>query len=132
MKKALTVIISLIVLAGLVFLIVRGAQVSAENKSKLDSFAQCLDEAGATFYGAFWCPHCQDQKATLKNSEFTPYVECSTATRGQTEECAAASIESYPTWEFADETRLLGAQSLETLGVRTGCVAPELIGLFPL
>ncbi len=27
-----------------------------------DSLAHCITQSGATFYGAFWCPHCRDQK----------------------------------------------------------------------
>ncbi|MCX6753767.1 MAG: hypothetical protein NTV03_01795 [Candidatus Nomurabacteria bacterium] len=41
--------------------------------SKLDGFAQCLKTGGAEFYGAFWCPHCQEQKAegTSQNGRLT-------------------------------------------------------------
>ena len=30
--------------------------------STLDGFAQCLTAKGAQMYGAWWCPHCADQK----------------------------------------------------------------------
>ena len=46
---------------------------------KYDDFAVCLKDKGATFYGAFWCPHCQAQKELFGRSEkLLPYVECST------------------------------------------------------
>lgn len=37
-----------------------------------------LKEAGAKFYGAFWCSHCQDQKVAFgKEAQMDlPYIEC--------------------------------------------------------
>jgi len=46
-----------------------------QQPGQYDTFAQCLGEKGAKFYGAFWCPHCQAQKAIFgKSKEFLPYV----------------------------------------------------------
>ena len=94
---------------------------------KLDAFAQCLDEKDATFYGAFWCPHCQNQKQMFGKSEkYLPYVECSTPDgQGQLELCQEAGIGGYPTWEFADGERLSGEVSLAILSEKTGCELPE-------
>ena len=33
-----------------------------------DDFAQCLTENDAKMYGAFWCPHCKEQKAMFGSS----------------------------------------------------------------
>lgn len=89
--------------------------------------AQCLAEKGAIFYGAFWCPHCRSQKTLFGDAASAlPYVECSTPDgRGQTPRCTEAGIESYPTWVFADGSRLNGSQSLATLAERAGCVVGE-------
>lgn len=101
-----------------------GVIVSVAN-ADLDEFAVCLEEKGATFYGAFWCPHCQAQKALLGNSSSLPYVECSTPDgNGQTDTCKSAEIQSYPTWTFADGTTANGEQSLEDLAAKTGCELP--------
>ena len=91
-----------------------------------DTFAQCLEERGATFFGAFWCPHCQDQKALFGRSEkHLPYVECSLPNgQGQTVECTNAGISGYPTWEFGDGSREGGLQTLEQLSAKTGCELP--------
>lgn len=88
-----------------------------------DTLATCLQEKGATFYGAFWCPHCRDQKKLFGNSaKLLPYVECSTAdAAGQTQICIDKNIESYPTWEFADGSRMTGAISPEDLATKTEC-----------
>jgi thiol-disulfide isomerase/thioredoxin len=94
---------------------------------KYDTLAQCLGEKGAKFYGAYWCPHCQAQKAMFgKSAKLLPYVECSLPDgKTQTPDCKTAGIESYPTWIFADESRVTGEQQLASLAEKTGCVLPE-------
>lgn len=94
---------------------------------KLDGFAQCLKDKGATFYGAFWCPHCQNQKKLFGSSaKLLPYVECSTPSgQSQTQICKDKNIEGYPTWEFADASRESGELSLTRLAEKTGCTLPE-------
>lgn len=93
------------------------------GNSNLDSFAQCLKDKGAVFYGAFWCPHCQKQKAMFGSaSKLLPYVECSTPDgKGQLQACIDKKIESYPTWEFLDGTRATGERSLLELSQKTSC-----------
>ena len=69
------------------------------EKGNVDEFAQCLADAGAVFYGAFWCPHCQDQKKLFNESDKLPYVECSLPNgEGQTPVCIEEGIKGYPTW----------------------------------
>ncbi|MFA7308843.1 MAG: thioredoxin domain-containing protein [Patescibacteria group bacterium] len=94
---------------------------------KYDQFAACLSEKGATFYGAFWCPHCQKVKAQFGNSmKKIKYVECSTQDgKGQLPVCKDKKIEGYPTWIFADDTREVGEVPFETLATKTGCVLPQ-------
>lgn len=96
---------------------------SADNPGKYDVLAQCLDENGATFYGAFWCPHCGEQKQLFgKSAKLLPYVECSTSDgRGQTAICISKKIEGYPTWEFADGSRMNAVMSPQQLAEKTGC-----------
>jgi hypothetical protein len=93
---------------------------------KYDSFAKCIAQSSTTFYGAFWCPHCRDQKAEFGNSaQYLPYTECSLPdASGQTPVCIAAKIQSYPTWQFKDGSRLTGTQTLDTLSQKTGCLLP--------
>jgi len=116
------------VVLALIVLGVMGYFVYAEQQKpgELDEFAQCLTDKGATFYGAFWCPHCQSQKAMFGKSEkLLDYIECSTPDgESQTEECTEAGIESYPTWEFEDGTRETGEVPLETLSEKTSCPLP--------
>lgn len=115
----LFILIIVLVVGGIV-----GARVWEENQpGQYDSFATCLKDKGATFFGAFWCPHCQEQKEMFGNSEkLLPYVECSLPSgQGQTQVCIDEEIQTYPTWEFADGTRLEGVVSFEVLAEKTGC-----------
>ena|SRR3989344_7537978 len=60
-----------------------------------DNFAKCLTEKGFVMYGAYWCPHCQNQKLAFGDSfKYIKYIEC-------TEEvklCIDKNIKGYPTW----------------------------------
>ncbi|MEI6843490.1 MAG: hypothetical protein WCK48_03230 [bacterium] len=124
MKKAIYIIIGLLVIAGIVWLIM-----APGKPGKLDTFAQCLKDKGATFYGAFWCPHCQKQKERFGASvKYLPYVECSTPDgQGQTQVCKDAGITTYPTWQFGQSTstRVIGEMELADLASTTGCVLSQ-------
>ncbi len=100
---------------------------ASNTPSKYDTFAQCLKEKGAIFYGAFWCPHCQAQKKMFGSSKkYLPYVECSTPDgKGRKQICIDKEIEGYPTWSFADGSTLSGEISLEKLAEKTSCVLPQ-------
>lgn len=117
-----------LIIVGLIF--VRNAsdgKQSGGTASVYDAFAQCLTDAGAKFYGAYWCPHCQNQKTLLGNSKNIPYIECSTPNgQGQLPVCTDAGITGYPTWVFADGSRLDGERTLEELADKTSCVLPVL------
>ena len=94
---------------------------------KLDTFADCLKVNGAKFYGAFWCPHCQNQKALFGSSaRLLPYIECSTPDgRSQLPVCDNAGVKGYPTWKFLDGTIKNGEVSLIDLSKATDCPLPE-------
>lgn len=111
------------VLVGGVLLLIR----YQSQPGALDLFAQCLKEKGATFYGAFWCPHCQNQKAMFgKSAKLLPYVECSTPDgKDQLQICQDKNIEGYPTWEFFDGSKESGEVSLSRLSEKTGCPLPQ-------
>ena len=96
------------------------------SSSPIAAFAQCLKDQGVIFYGAFWCPHCQNEKALFGVSKrLLPYVECSTSDgRGQLPICQEKLIMNYPTWEFADKSRETGEVQLAKLSEKTGCLLP--------
>jgi|SRR3989344_5342016 len=99
---------------------------SSSSSSKYDGFAQCLTDSGTKMYGAYWCPHCQEQKKLFGSSwDKVNYVEC--ATPGSNEPkavCNDAAIKSYPTWVFADGESISGGLSLQQLSSFTDCPLP--------
>jgi glutaredoxin len=90
---------------------------------RYDMFAQCLTDNGVSMYGAFWCPHCKEQKEMFGSSaKYVDYVECSTPDRSdQTQICKDANIDGYPTWILQDGTRIEGKTSLEILSEKSDC-----------
>jgi thiol-disulfide isomerase/thioredoxin len=117
-------IIGLLVIVGIIILGVM--QSGPAGAGKYDQFAQCINDSGATFYGAFWCPHCQEQKKLFGTSaKLLPYEECSTPdTKGLLPICKEKEIKGYPTWEFADGSREQGKLTFAKLSEKTGCVVP--------
>ena len=102
----------------------------SSGPGKLDSFAMCLKEKGVTFYGAFWCPHCQNTKAMFgKSVKLLPYVECSTPDgKGQLQVCKDLGISNYPTWMKSGgstSTALTGEKTLSELSEFSGCALPQ-------
>lgn len=113
-------------IGGIVLLVLIFGGTAVWNKTQPgehDALAQCLADNGAVFYGAYTCPHCQEQKRLFGRSEkYLPYVECALpGGQGQTEECREAGIQSYPTWRFADGTEFTGSRPLARLAEAAGC-----------
>ncbi len=121
-KTFITIVASAILIVLISVILVK----YSNTPSKYDGFASCLSEKGAKFYGAFWCPHCRNQKNIFsKSSKNLPYIECSTPDgNGQLAVCTEAGIESYPTWTFNDGSKETGELSLEKLAEKTTCQLP--------
>lgn len=99
---------------------------ACERDTTYDNFAQCVADSGAKFYGAFWCPHCADQKKLFGDSiDYVPYVECDpNGKNSQAELCQGEGVQSYPTWIFADGTTQSGVLSLEEISELSSCPLP--------
>ena len=88
----------------------------------LQSLATHLRDSGARFYGAYWCPACQEQKALFTASaDRLPYIECTPEGRGgpRAVNCLTRNIETYPTW-IIDGQRHTGVVSVERLARASG------------
>ena len=96
------------------------------HNGRLDAFAQCLTAKGAKMYGLYSCPHCQDQKEKFGSSvDYIPYIECGIKGSHVIEAvCTQAGVKQFPTWVFADGTRVIGAHDLDFLADATGCSLP--------
>ena len=92
------------------------------EKPYLAALAAHLEESGAKFYGAYWCPRCQEQKELFEASaKRLPYVECKPGgpSGPETVSCAAKNIDNYPTW-IIDGRRYVGVRDPETRATHSG------------
>ena len=78
---------------------------STSGESEIE-LAKHLTAVGAKKYGAFWCPHCFEQKQLFGEQAFdeVTYIECAEEGKDpQPQVCSAAGIRSFPTWEIDGE-----------------------------
>ncbi len=97
---------------------------SGESEKQLASY---LTQIGAKMYGAWWCPHCHEQKELFGRQAWPSitYIECYDAgSNYQVKLCRDAGITGYPTWKINDQT-LVGRQSLEDLADAAGYTGPR-------
>jgi hypothetical protein len=98
------------------------------SQHKHDAFARCLADRGVKMYGAWWCPHCQEQKEMFGASfEYAPYVECGIKgdLHGEAQVCKNQNVMHYPTWQFPPTgERVERVFPLQELSDRTGCALP--------
>lgn len=90
------------------------------------ALARHLRQIGAKEYGAYWCPHCHEQKELFGNqaASILDYVECDPKGKNsRTQLCEAAKIQGFPTWEINGKL-YAGTQSLEKLAEVSGYTGP--------
>jgi hypothetical protein len=119
-RNIVIVVAIIAVCAGLYFFLRR------KHDARMDTFAQCLGTKGAKMYGAYWCPHCADQKDLFGSSfQYAPYIECGIkGSRNEAQVCIDAGVKRFPTWTFSDGAKVEGEHTLEFLGQETGCPLP--------
>lgn len=85
--------------------------------------AQHLTSIGARMFGAYWCPHCHDQKQLFGQQAVgqLTYVECAPdGANSQAALCKATEgVTGYPTWEINGKF-YSGTQTLEQLAEASG------------
>lgn len=116
-------------------IVVAALHAQASNRAALGpedpyqrGLAEQLTESGALFYGASWCPHCQQQKAMFGASqERLPYIECSPGgpRAPSAPSCTRAGIQTFPTWIFPNGDRVTAVMSLAELAARVGYEGPQ-------
>lgn len=87
------------------------------EKPHLKALATHLRDSEARFYGAYWCPVCQEQKEMFEASAHRlPYVECTPRGRSGTLNftCVANDVKDYPTWIIGGR-RYVGVLSIDRL-----------------
>ena len=120
--------------AGLAGLLVVGAMIAlytfamppaqgdqSNSSAYAAGLARHLTQTGVVFYGAYWCPHCRDQKMLFgPAAAMLPYVECDPkGSHAQPGRCLERGIRAYPTWDFHGEL-VEGVLSLDELARRSG------------
>ncbi|MEM6590631.1 MAG: vitamin K epoxide reductase family protein [Cyanobacteria bacterium P01_C01_bin.73] len=105
-----------------------GPAITTTSGASEIALAQHLRDVGATKYGAYWCPHCHDQKQLFGREAFSqvPYIECAPdGANSQTELCSTTpEIEGFPTWEINGQF-YGGTRSLEELADLSGYTGPR-------
>jgi glutaredoxin len=105
-----------------------GPSITTQSGEAEMQLAQHLADIDAKMFGAWWCPHCHDQKQLFgrEAAKAIPYIECSEDGQNpQVQLCrSTAGVEGFPTWEVNGEY-LVGAQSLETLADASGYTGPR-------
>ena len=94
---------------------------------QIRALAEYLTDEGARFYGASWCPHCQEQKRLFgASARRLPYVECSPAgpNTPQVPSCNAAGVQTYPTWIIKGRVTVGEVLSLAQLANAVGFPGP--------
>jgi hypothetical protein len=122
-STARRIVVAVLIVAAFAAVVYLGLR---KRSSRLDAFAKCLAAKPAKMYGAYWCPHCADQKEMFGSSfQYVPYVECGVpGSRDEASVCKDAGIKHFPTWQFVDGKRQEGTQTLPVLATRTGCSLP--------
>ncbi|MEL6495535.1 MAG: vitamin K epoxide reductase family protein [Cyanobacteria bacterium J06623_7] len=80
-----------------------GWKITSTSGAAEIELAEHLTAVGAKKYGAFWCPHCYEQKQLFGTEAFekVTYIECAEGGKDpQPQVCSAAGIQSFPTWEI--------------------------------
>lgn len=100
---------------------------TASGQSEI-ALARHLNDIGAKMYGAYWCPHCHDQKQLFgaQAAKMFPYIEC--AADGQNSQMAlcqsTTEVTGFPTWEINGQF-YSGTQTLEQLADASGYQGPR-------
>jgi len=96
------------------------------SSHRYDDFAKCLTSKQAKMYGAYWCPHCADQKEMFGRSfQYVNYVECAIkGSRELTAACRAANVQHFPSWQFGNGPLVEAVFPLQELSDKTGCPLP--------
>ena len=123
-RTALTLLVVSVAAGFAVFYWSGREPVATAADPKVAALAECLSAAGAKMYGTVWCAHCRAQKKDFGDAfAKVDYTECSLPDnpRAQADACNAAGIVNYPSWVFADGSKLEGGQTLKTLAAKAGC-----------
>jgi glutaredoxin len=123
MKKSLFILTIISILIATLALAACDKNKTEVKDGPYAGLARCLTAKGVKFYGAYWCPHCQNQKKMFGDDmRYVNYVECDPkGENAKPEECVKANVESFPTWVFPGQDRIIGEAKIEDLAQKANC-----------
>lgn len=95
------------------------ARVFEPSTAQALELAKHLKRVGATFYGAYWCPHCKNQRRMFgqEGLKMVKYVECDPRGLGyKSGVCERAAVDGYPMW-VVGKRRISGERPLADLAI---------------
>jgi glutaredoxin len=81
-----------------------------------------LIASNVSFYGAYWCDHCQKQKSLFGAvaAAKLPYIECAAdGEKSQRQSCKEKNIQMFPTWVINGKY-FTGTKDLKEIAKLTG------------
>mmetsp|Transcript_41579 Transcript_41579/g.48496 ORF Transcript_41579/g.48496 Transcript_41579/m.48496 type:complete len:266 (+) Transcript_41579:89-886(+) len=84
------------------------ARVTRHSTDQAILLSEYLKSKGSVMYGAFWCPHCRNQREIWGREAWDNigYVECSSkGYKGEPNLCALKNVDGFPTWSFGKESK---------------------------
>jgi cyclophilin family peptidyl-prolyl cis-trans isomerase len=101
-------------------------QGEGEDAQDLVAFAKALADANVQFFGAGWCPFCNQQKALFEDGkQFLPFIEVTNPDRTLNAVGTANNIEVFPTWIMPDGDRFTGVLTLQQISDESGVPIPQ-------
>jgi uncharacterized membrane protein len=104
-----------------------GPAITTTSGASEVALARYLKNNGAKMFGAYWCPHCHDQKQLFGEPAVKeiPYVECAPdGQNSQTALCQETNVTGFPTWEINGQL-YPGTQTLDQLADLAGYQGPR-------
>ncbi|NET58333.1 MAG: vitamin K epoxide reductase family protein [Symploca sp. SIO2E6] len=104
-----------------------GWEITSKSGESEIELAVYLTEIGAKKYGAYWCPHCHEQKQLFGKQAFSKinYIECDAKGKdAQPQVCKDAGVKSYPNWTINGEL-IEGVKTLDELADLSGYQGPR-------
>ena len=91
------------------------------------ALARHLTKVGVKEYGAYWCPHCYEQKQLFGKQAYKDinYTECTPdGKNGQPQVCKDVGVKAFPTWSINGKLTA-GVKTLDQLADETGYKGPR-------
>ncbi len=119
-------LVALVVITGAVGVYAVQQRMIVQSSSFAGRLAIHLTNTDAKMYGAYWCPHCQDQKKKFGDAaKLIPYVECDPkGPDAKPELCRSKGVTGFPTWEIGGKM-YPGDRSLSDLADLSNYLGPR-------